>query len=314
MLISIGIPAYNSERHLRSTLQSVIDQSFGDWELIIVNDGSKDKTAEILTEFEALDPRIIAVAQANAGIAAARNRAYAEMSPSSKYVMFLDHDDILKPGSLEKLYSALSADDGAVAAYGQPEFIDGDGTVLARHPIPGYVPENRLRVSGNSIVTMDQSAPTDFAVFAAGDSIITPGMALIRKSAYDAAGGWDPDVNLKGCDDLDLWFRLTLLGHICFLPDKVLQYRLHATNTSSNVKMMRRSERCVRRKVLAICEKMPERRRELQIGYRKKELKIASDKFNFALAQCKSAKVSSAAREAAYGVAHLIRGFRGLSV
>lgn len=91
--VSIIIPVFNASKYLEGTLVSVQKQTFSDWELIAVDDGSQDNSAEIVRTFAAGDPRIRLVQQPNAGVANARNRGYRESNPQTSYLIFLDNDD-----------------------------------------------------------------------------------------------------------------------------------------------------------------------------------------------------------------------------
>jgi len=95
-LVSIIVPAYNAEQYIAETIRSVIDQTFQGWELLIVNDGSTDKTAEISASFG--DERIHVIQQPNSGVSAARNAGLEKAA--GKYVTFLDADDVLPSRSL----------------------------------------------------------------------------------------------------------------------------------------------------------------------------------------------------------------------
>ena len=106
MRFSIIIPVYNVESYLRQCLDSVLAQTFGDWEAICVNDGSTDGSAAILEEYAAKDDRFKVITQANAGLSAARNAGIKEAQ--GEYVLFLDSDDWLEPTALQTLDTQLS--------------------------------------------------------------------------------------------------------------------------------------------------------------------------------------------------------------
>lgn len=106
MRFSIIIPIYNVEPYLRQCLDSILAQSFGDWEAICVNDGSTDNSAVILVEYVAKDERFKVITQANGGLSAARNTGLKEAQGG--YVLFLDSDDWLEPNALQILNSQLS--------------------------------------------------------------------------------------------------------------------------------------------------------------------------------------------------------------
>ena len=101
MLFSIIVPVYNAEIYLRNTIESVDSQSFRDWQLILVNDGSSDKSLEICQEYSAKDSRIQVLSQENRGVSAARNAGID--AAQGEYIMFLDSDDEYKPGALESV-------------------------------------------------------------------------------------------------------------------------------------------------------------------------------------------------------------------
>src|SRR5579872_4898002 len=127
MLISIVVPAYNAEKYLRQTIDSVLAQSLTLWELLIVDDGSKDGTAAMVGEYIRKDTRIRMVRQANAGLAAARNRGFMETDPASAYITFLDADDVWEPDALETLVKTLEAHPQTPVAHGVARYIDGSG-------------------------------------------------------------------------------------------------------------------------------------------------------------------------------------------
>src|SRR5271165_6482473 len=95
--VSVVIPTYNAPNLLCETLESVFEQTFGDFEVIVVNDGSSDNTLERLQEFSA-DSRLRVISQANGGIGAARNRGIADAR--GEYIALLDHDDLWAPAKL----------------------------------------------------------------------------------------------------------------------------------------------------------------------------------------------------------------------
>lgn len=96
-IVSVIVPAYNAQQYIADTIRSVLEQTLQTWELIIVNDGSTDKTAEIIAAFD--DERIHLIEQANSGVSAARNVGLDRATGS--YITFLDADDILPPRSLQ---------------------------------------------------------------------------------------------------------------------------------------------------------------------------------------------------------------------
>ena len=109
MLFSVIIPVYNVEKYLRACLDSILDQTFSDWEAVCVNDGSTDGSASILAEYAAKDNRFRVVEQSNAGLSAARNTGMKHAT--GDFVLFLDSDDWLETDALEALARNLDGED-----------------------------------------------------------------------------------------------------------------------------------------------------------------------------------------------------------
>lgn len=103
---SIIIPVYNVDKYLSQCLDSILGQSFGNYELILINDGSKDKSLNICQNYRKKDDRIILINQENQGPSSARNKGL--NSARGKYVMFIDSDDWIEPNSLQTLYEYSS--------------------------------------------------------------------------------------------------------------------------------------------------------------------------------------------------------------
>ena len=179
MRMGIVVPAWNAVPWVGDAITSVIAQSHRDWTLVVVDDGSTDGTADVVRGFS--DPRIGLVRQANAGVAAARNRGIAELSGTVDTLLCLDADDRLAPDALSRLAAALDA----VAASGACAFVGHGGTL---RPPSGDVLE-RLLVRNR---------------FANG------GHLLIRRTAVQAAGGFRP--GLAYGEDWEFFVRVALLG------------------------------------------------------------------------------------------------------
>ena len=113
--ISIIIPEYNCGQFLRRCLDSLVDQSFTDWEAICINDGSKDNSGAILDEYAAADKRFKVVHKDNEGVSAARNTALSLVN--SDYIMFMDSDDFLHPQAMEICAYFAGRDNSDIVAY-----------------------------------------------------------------------------------------------------------------------------------------------------------------------------------------------------
>lgn len=113
--ISLIVPLYNAVRHLRACLDSVAGQTFDDFEVLLINDGSTDNTAEIVAEYCRQDARFRLITRPNGGVSAARNHGMDEAS--ALFVAFLDQDDVLHPQALEILYQMIIRDEADVASF-----------------------------------------------------------------------------------------------------------------------------------------------------------------------------------------------------
>lgn len=148
MMFSIIIPVYNVEIYLRDCLDSVLLQTFSDWEAICVNDGSADKSSNILEEYAARDPRLKVITQPNGGLSSARNTGL--KAAMGEYVIFLDSDDWLEPNALEVLASRISSED--MLCFSGRRFFESEGSyhpadeLLERHYQSGmdYYNDNAL--------------------------------------------------------------------------------------------------------------------------------------------------------------------------
>ena len=123
MMFSIIIPIYNVEKYLSECLDSVLNQTFSDWEAICVNDGSADKSSDILEEYAARDPRFKVITQPNGGLSSARNTGLE--AAKGEYVIFLDSDDWLELKALEVLASKISSED--LLCFSGRRFFESEG-------------------------------------------------------------------------------------------------------------------------------------------------------------------------------------------
>lgn len=216
--VSVIIPAYNAEKTIRATIETVQQQTFQDFELIIVNDGSKDKTLEIVASIE--DERIKVFSYQNSGLSTARNRGISKAN--GEYIALLDADDFWTPDKLELQLLALSDRPQAGVAYSWTYFMDVDeqGQVAFLHP------SNPYNFAGN---VYEKLLISDF--------IHSGSNTLILKQAIDSVGEFDP--TLKSCEDWDYWLRLATRWHFVVVPKYQIYYRRSASSMSSKVEVMK---------------------------------------------------------------------------
>lgn len=247
--ISIVIPAYNAAPYLAATIDSVVNQTFDQWELVVVDDGSTDTTATIADSYAKRDPRIRVIHQSNGGVAVARNTGFTESCPSSNYVAFLDNDDAWEPNALELLSSELDRQPICVAAHGLHRYIDASGAACREGEGQNYARGRRALVGG-SVRPWPLSRPTTLAVMSFWNVIISPGVLLIRRSALERTAPFDQ--TMAPCDDWDMYCRLCLQGDFAFIDALVLNYRVHDANVSNARRRLERAEQRVRRKLIGL--------------------------------------------------------------
>jgi glycosyltransferase involved in cell wall biosynthesis len=249
--INIIVPAFNGSRFLGMTLESVLSQTLGDFELILVDDGSTDSTRQMAQAYAARDARVRVISQENRGVAAARNRGLAESDSRAPYVLFLDQDDLLEPDALARLVDAAEADPASVGAHGRIAVIGaGSERPEEADEFERIARERPIVTTDGLIGALPPDAPTTLESAAVYNPLRTPGVALLKRSALETAGGFDAAT--EPADDWDLWLRLTRIGHLTFVDAVTLRYRLHGANASKiQARQMLAAERRVRRKALA---------------------------------------------------------------
>jgi len=208
--VSVVIATYNHRDFVVDALSSVFEQTFRDYEIIVVNDGSQDDTANLLRPF-AESGAISYCEQTNAGPAAARNRGLA--AAKGEFIAYLDDDDRWPQDKLEWQVLALLSNPEISVIAGGYSIIDEDGN------------ENEGPLSREGAVTFESLFDRN--------PFCSPGQTLIRAERLRAIGGFD--TSIWGSDDFDAWFRLLRTGGITYINRIALRYRLHPLNSSNDV-------------------------------------------------------------------------------
>lgn len=209
-LISVIIPAYNSEKTIRETLESVFKQTFSEYEIIIVDDGSKDRTLKIVSTIK--DPRLKVFSYPNGGISVSRNRGISHAL--GEFIAFLDHDDLWTADKLESQLAALQANPQAGVAYSWTDLIDESSQFIREC--------SRQKVTGNA-----------YAKLLLANFLHTASNPLIRKEALIQVGGFDESV--CGPEDWDLFLRLAADYDFVAVPRPQVLFRVNAGSASTNV-------------------------------------------------------------------------------
>ena len=239
-MITIVVPAYNAETFLRVTLDSVLAQTYTDWELIVVDDGSKDQTTPTARTYAEKDARIQVFTIANGGCAAARNYGAAQASAESEYIIFLDHDDLWEPHALETLLATAHFLPEGVGAFAGARVLQVADSEQAAEIVARQSKQRRRVAESRNTLT--------FADLTRLNHIWTMGQVLIRRSALQAVGPLDSQS--APVDDWDLYLRLTLRGPLAATDVPIIYWRSHDSNTSNNRELMQKAEDYVRTKLL----------------------------------------------------------------
>ena len=211
--ISVIIPVFNGEKTIRETIDSVLGQTFSDFELIIINDGSKDTTLEVVQKIS--DPRLKIFSYQNLGLAVSRNRGIA--NATGEYVSFIDADDLWTSDKLEAQYQALQETPNAAVAYSWTNCINQESSFLRR----GYY----LSFSGE---VYHYLLLTNF--------LENGSNPLIRHQALKAVGGFDE--SLKSSEDWEMYLRLAAHYKFVAVESPQILYRISAGSMSTNTTRM----------------------------------------------------------------------------
>lgn len=234
--IGIVIPAYNAEKYISETLSSISKQTFQNFECIIVNDGSTDRTLDIAKSHSLVDSRFRVITQNNQGPCVARNTGLMKLSPNIKYVTFMDADDIYRSHALKTLFSAIENNPKYIGVYGLAEFIIEPGTQFHKR---SFADECRIRIDCASGFPKRLSIhqPTSFSSIITTSTMFPPGRVLARKETYLTLGGFDE--SMKYAEDWDLLTRMSRYGDFYFINDVILEYRRHSSNLGMSPKVSR---------------------------------------------------------------------------
>ena len=216
-LVSVVIPAYNCGAYLAAAVQSVLDQDYPHKEVIVVNDGSTDNTAEVLAGF---GTRIVVINQSNAGVAAARNLGM--QTAHGELIALLDADDLWLPGKLRKQVEYLNAHPelGAVYCAWREWAPNASGEFV----IPQL---SRDEMEREGIDAKDSGWLYNALLL---DSIIHTTTLVIRREIMQQSGTFD--AALRRGQDYDYWFRISRLAPIHKLSAVLSLYRIHSESVS----------------------------------------------------------------------------------
>jgi GT2 family glycosyltransferase len=221
--ISVVITAYNSERFVADAIRTVWAQSVRPHEIIVVDDGSSDRTAEIAT---ALGTRVLR--QKNSGSGAARNAG--TRATTAPWIAYLDVDDLWIPEKLALQWTALQAAPGAHFSFCEYAQFNDRGIIT-----PGYLAGNaeyaavvRWPVAPGAAYAIRESLGAQLLI---GDFILQSSL-LVRRDVVDAIGGFDE--SMQRCEDYEFMLRLLAVADAAIVEQRAVFYRLHSANKSAS--------------------------------------------------------------------------------
>jgi glycosyltransferase involved in cell wall biosynthesis len=218
-IISVVMAVHNAERYVAAAVESILAQTFDNFEFLITDDGSTDRSLKILETYAAKDPRIALTSCPNQGVPKTRNQMLHQAR--GEFIAVMDADDIALPERFARQVEFLRQAPEVVCVGGAHEIIDQQGRLLTRLALP------------------QADAEIQDAALAGHGSICHP-CAMIRRTAMLAVGGYNE--TLLSAHDLDLWLKLGEVGKLVNLEEVVLKYRIHTSSVSSKNYITQRQE------------------------------------------------------------------------
>jgi glycosyltransferase involved in cell wall biosynthesis len=216
--VDIILPAYNAAKYLALAIQSVISQTYNDWRIILVNDGSTDETAAIADRFQQqLGDKMLVVTQQNAGLPAARNAAL--RATQAQFLALLDADDIWLPDRLAESLKAFESRPAAGLSYGLVTRIDESGAEISTF-------------RGNPRKAEGRIAPS---VYMRKIELPCPTITFRTQCAREV-GFFDE--TMRATEDRDLWLRIALRYEVAFVPKIIAYYRTSISSMSGDIDRM----------------------------------------------------------------------------
>lgn len=225
--VSVIIPTYNAPEYLVRAVDSVLNQTYQDYEIIIVDDGSDQRTKEMLSPYMEQFPSICYIYQDNKGPAAARNRGIA--ASSGEYIAFLDHDDIWLPNKLEVQMKLFRDQPNVGLVYCRFKYLYEDSGIIEadrRECCSGKVLERFLREN----------------------YIPTTSLVIVRSECFSKCGGLDE--SLRIVDDYEFYIRIARHYEVAYSDEYLVLWRRHADSMSSAAMEMTENAIRMRRKLL----------------------------------------------------------------
>ncbi len=216
--ISVIIPIYNASDYLAEAIDSILQQTFTQFELLLCDDRSSDNSTSIAQAYADQDERVIFLQnERNMGVSATRNRL--QQLAKGEYTAVMDADDIAHPNRFQVQYDFMQANPHVVCCGSNHRLIDDKGRVITTLALPEVDEEIQSRAL-------------------AGHGSICHPAAMIRSEAILQVGGYDPD--FKSALDLDMWLKLGEVGELYNIQQTLLDYRIHDKSISGSKSQQQR--------------------------------------------------------------------------
>ena len=211
--VSVVIPTYNRANFLPATIQSVLDQTFSDFEILVIDDGSTDNTDQIVRQIS--DDRVIYIRQSHSGLpAVGRNKALAHAR--GRYIAFLDSDDLWLPQKLARQVKYMDSHPNIAMTYtnayaftNDPDKFNPTSILSARQGMSGYIFEELY-----------------------GNPVILNLTVMIRSDVVSQVGMFDENPQLKANEDYEYWVRIAFRYQISYIDESLALYRQHPAGIS----------------------------------------------------------------------------------
>jgi glycosyltransferase involved in cell wall biosynthesis len=213
--VSVIVPAYNAAGYLPHAIDSVLAQTYQDWEIVIVDDGSTDHTRAVVDSCRPrLQDKLQYIHQPNRGLPAARNAGI--RAARGEFIALLDADDVWLPQRLERSVPIMDADRGAGLVHARVVRIDARGSITGQLKVePKYLSGRIAR-----------------HIYTRRAHIVCP-TVMFRKSCLETAGWFDEA--MQATEDRDLWFRIALRYKVAYINEVLAYYRLSPSSMTSNL-------------------------------------------------------------------------------
>lgn len=220
--VSVIVPAYNAARYLSAAIDSVVGQTYADWELIIVDDGSTDNTRFVVQSYiPTLGDRLRYFWQANRGLPAARNAGIRKAR--GEFIGILDADDVWLPTRLARGITVMDSSPRVGLVHSRIARIDSNGAVVDCLSFPARF----------------QAGKVALHIYTRRANILCP-TVLLRKRCLDTVGMFDE--TMRATEDRDLWFRIAELYEVAYIDEVLAHYRFSHGSMSSDPSRMLKAQ------------------------------------------------------------------------